>query len=198
MSTILLTCTNCGVDFEKTKAEYQRRLAKMPDSANFFCTRSCVAKYHNRTSPTGSKNQHPQFHGTKGNAFGQKHDKYLSWYIQRCSNDRRFARLVLEDKQALGDAMARQWEIQDGRCVYTGVLLSRRLYDGSCGERNPFYVASLDRIDNSKSYTVGNIQWVSLAMNLARNKIPDCEFREYVEVVTVINKKTQHPGDQSW
>jgi len=38
--------------------------------------------------------------------------------------------------------------------------------------------ASFDRIDSSKSYEVGNIQWVHTMVNMAKNKYPQEKFIE--------------------
>ena len=53
-----------------------------------------------------------------------------------------------------------QFLAQDRRCALTGV----RLTFGD-GVRDPARTASLDRIDSSKGYVLGNFQWVSKPIN---------------------------------
>ena len=36
--------------------------------------------------------------------------------------------------------------------------------------------ASLDRIDSSKGYIPGNVQWVHKKINMMKNRLPDSEF----------------------
>lgn len=39
--------------------------------------------------------------------------------------------------------------------------------------------ASLDRIDSSKDYTIGNVQWIHKSINLMKNVIPQDIFVEW-------------------
>lgn len=72
-------------------------------------------------------------------------------------------------------------EREDGRCAVTKISLELRNRNGKTRQSNPFLIASLDRIDNSLFYQEGNVQWISVAMNFARNKIALDEFKEYLE-----------------
>lgn len=56
---------------------------------------------------------------------------------------------------------------QGGRCALTGLPLSFQRSDAT---------ASLDRIDSSKPYELGNIQWVHKTINLMKNALPQAEF----------------------
>lgn len=60
-----------------------------------------------------------------------------------------------------------QWEIQDGRCAYTGRVLT-------LGYKNTD--ASLDRKDNTKGYVVDNIQWVHKDINRMKNDMSEEAF----------------------
>jgi hypothetical protein len=63
----------------------------------------------------------------------------------------------------------------------------KRLYDGT---------ASLDRIDSSKGYTLGNIQWVHKWVNLMKQDMTDQEFIEWCKTITNFNtsKKSELPN----
>lgn len=50
--------------------------------------------------------------------------------------------------------------------------------------------ASLDRIDSSKGYEVGNIQWVHTMVNMSKNKYPQHEF---VRMCTAVAKTMGPP-----
>lgn len=59
------------------------------------------------------------------------------------------------------------WIRQDGKCIYTGSKLTPlSWHEGSKDKTN---TASLDRIDSSKGYIKGNIQFVSTIANYAKN-----------------------------
>lgn len=68
------------------------------------------------------------------------------------------------------------WEIQDGICAYTGKNI----------ELNKD--ASLDRIDSSKGYIQGNVQWVSWIVNRMKLNIPHDEFIKICKDVAEYNK----------
>jgi len=60
-----------------------------------------------------------------------------------------------------------QWDSQGGRCPYTGIELILRPARKR-GGKDP-YQASVDRIDSSLGYTPGNIEFVALWVNYAKN-----------------------------
>ena len=63
------------------------------------------------------------------------------------------------------------WEQQHGICVYTGIQMQLPISEHESrvrGEKTPTQ-ASLDRIDSSKGYVKGNVEFVCLAVNYAKN-----------------------------
>lgn len=89
-----------------------------------------------------------------------------------------------DKRHEFAQALLEQWEEQRGRCAYSGLALTRRPPIGKqCTEKNPFLIASVDRIDCSKGYEPGNVQWVSHAMNQARSNVSDEDFREFLKVL---------------
>lgn len=56
------------------------------------------------------------------------------------------------------------WDLQGRKCAYT----ARSLPD--------INKASLDRIDSSKGYTLGNVEWVHKDVNLAKQRLDRVEF----------------------
>lgn len=77
------------------------------------------------------------------------------------------------------------WEIQKGVCPFTGWEL--RLPRGSEGwtPKNPLSStsASLDRIDNSKGYLQGNVRFIAVIANYARNNFPDQAVFDFCNAV---------------
>jgi len=62
------------------------------------------------------------------------------------------------------------WERQGGRCTLTGWSLSQAVNDLRRG--------SIDRIDSSKGYIKGNIQFVAWIVNAAKGKFSQSDFVE--------------------
>lgn len=67
-----------------------------------------------------------------------------------------------------------QWHRQKGICPYSGRTLT--LPKTSADVRNPNYNASVDRIDSSKGYVRGNIQWVLTAVNFMKQNVGHDDF----------------------
>lgn len=74
---------------------------------------------------------------------------------------------------------------QDKMCAMTGVELNMVLNYRDESNKN---TASLDRIDNSKGYIPGNLQWVHKIVNIMRNKLSIDEFIEWCILVVDFSK----------
>lgn len=75
------------------------------------------------------------------------------------------------------------WEAQNGRCRYTGwsLVLPR---SGTWEPGVPDALkASLDRVDSTKGYVLDNVQFISLAANLAKNNFSESEFLTFCQAV---------------
>jgi len=64
--------------------------------------------------------------------------------------------------------LARLWEEQEGRCALTGWTMQLEPSDSTSPNQ-----ASLDRIDNQKGYIRGNVRFLCLMANYARNQFDD-------------------------
>lgn len=76
------------------------------------------------------------------------------------------------------------WEVflkQNGRCALTGMTLTFATIAEQ--KRGLVQTASLDRIDSSKGYVEGNVQWVHKDVNCMKNDIPQERFIEYCKLV---------------
>ena len=71
---------------------------------------------------------------------------------------------------------------QNGECKYTKI----KLYfpEGSTGG-----TASLDRIDSSKGYIEGNVQWVHATVNTMKSDLTEEEFKKYCKLITDNNEE---------
>ena len=69
------------------------------------------------------------------------------------------------------------WELfvrQDRKCAITGLELE--LAKNNTDHRTGNYTASIDRIDNSRGYTIDNVQWVHKRVNVMRGNMSMDEF----------------------
>jgi hypothetical protein len=75
------------------------------------------------------------------------------------------------------------WVSQHGKCPFTGVELVLKRWDKFVHENRGIFMASLDRKDNKKGYIKGNIQFVSLMINYAKNRYSDDDVIEFCKTI---------------
>lgn len=161
--TVTLICLQCKKSYEKDRREHNRQMRK--DNTNTFCSLSCSASHRNIESDIGNK--------MKGNlriGGDNRTDEFspFRYYMRTAVKRRHECDFDLEYLKEL-------WEQQKGRCAYTGISLRTRNHKTGHALID---VASLDRIDSSKGYLKGNVQFISTALNLAKSNLPDSEFRQ--------------------
>ena len=78
---------------------------------------------------------------------------------------------------------------QDRKCAYSGldIFFSRDNIEHTMGE----YTASLDRVDNSLGYIVGNVQWLHKRINIMKGNMQEREFLDFCEAITYQNKSQE-------
>lgn len=122
----------------------------------------------------------PQFH-----AIRQKHGKLAAftgfgeiygsrWAGWRIGAEKRGLTFEVTVEEGWG-----LFEEQQRRCALSGIELTF----GNSINRN--ITASLDRIDSSKGYSLGNVQWVHKRINLMKSSLSDEEFRAWCHRVTM-------------
>lgn len=70
------------------------------------------------------------------------------------------------------------WKRQGGRCPFTGWKLRLPASTRGWDEKHPMN-ASLDRIDCSRGYVKGNVRFVAVMANLARQEFTDKDVRDF-------------------
>jgi hypothetical protein len=74
---------------------------------------------------------------------------------------------------------------QNGLCALSGIKI---YFTHICNKQGLVYqTASLDRIDSSKGYIVGNVQWVHKHINKMKMNLSDHDFINWCKVVTKYN-----------
>jgi hypothetical protein len=80
------------------------------------------------------------------------------------------------------------WDLfvaQGGRCALSGATLKFR---NRSTRADDCAYASLDRIDSSDTYRVGNVQWVSIEVNMAKQRMSNTEFVDLCKRVSDYNE----------
>lgn len=75
---------------------------------------------------------------------------------------------------------------QNGKCALSSVDISLTL--SRTKNKTAEITASPDRIDSSKGYHVGNVQWIHKDINFMKSNMPEDEFIHWCELI-YLNKK---------
>lgn len=171
---IKLICKYCNESFFREKGEVNRNKKA---GRKTFCGRACARAYENKTNPN---------HNTDHLDSSNRRDEYTPyrWYMKVINNKNRSKKTKNLDLEYLKNL----YESQKGICPLTGWKLvlpnSTKGFKGKMDIKR----ASLDRIDNSIGYVRGNVRFVSVMANWARNECND--FQLFKFCMAVVNNST--------
>lgn len=173
---ITFICDNCGCEAQKPQSEYNRNIKL---GRKNFCCRECSCKYRNnlyKDNPTDKQLQSQQ--QIKRYAGNRKDEwtpyRYTLRNALKCFKE---CNLTLEYLKQI-------WEQQDGICPYTGLKLYLPTWKKVGNAEQMWCRASLDRIDSSKGYVVGNVQFISTPINLMKSTMSDLETKQYLKLIS--------------
>ncbi len=164
-SSVLITCNQCKQEFEKRAAEVRR---SEQIGRPHYCSLRCSGLANRHQLPVSS-------YAIQKHA-ANKADEYTGFreHLRRCRKRDQEVNITLSDLKA-------QWEKQEGRCPYTGLQLVQPSYT----QRNDVKAtASLDRIDATKGYVLGNIQFVSMSINYAKSTLSHQEMVDLCRIIS--------------
>lgn len=170
-----IICNYCGDKVLKDLSEWKRNLEKGRDT---FCSIGCsVADRHKKgildSKTIFEKHLRDLPRGDSLSPF-RYHLNNIKKHIKKRKNVKEFD-ITLEDLQS-------QWEKQNGICPYTGIKMENSYTMNRVPKLSPFR-ASLDRIDNSKGYILGNIEFVSYMAQIGKNRFSKEEFIDFCKQV---------------
>lgn len=168
---ITLTCSYCKKSFERILSEHKKSIKRHKNHV-ICCSCSCRVNYLNQIT---RRDINTPFRRMFYHAFHSRRKRI------GCS-------ISLDD-------VRKQWEKQKGICPYTGLAMilpttsKKALY---CPR-----LASMDRIDSSKSYEKGNIQIVCISMNYAKNSFSDAQIKQFIQEVRQVNPSVHQDTPES-
>ena len=161
MGVIQVKCYQCDLLFDRRIADYNRTKRQ---KQRHFCSRSCSAIYRNKHFPNS---------GNPANLnIGSDLDKYSPFrYFINAAKRRRSEHPDKDRYQEIDitlDYLLKLWGEQRGICPYSGhdMVLPPKMG----ANRSSPLCASLDRIDPSKGYIQGNVQFVTQFVNFGKNR----------------------------
>lgn len=148
---ISLVCNECGGSFDKELKEYTRRMKNSPTCV-FFCSKKCSSK----------KRQCDEYSPFR---------TFLSLARKNAKSKRLKINVDLEYLKTV-------WENQNGLCFYTQIPMT--LFPSRHKTEFRPDCPSLDRMDSSKGYVKGNVRFVCLSINYARNRFQENDFVNFL------------------
>ena len=175
-----LICGKCETSFQRDKKEVARQ--RRNGRKIFYCNLACGAAANESARKASGydysvrtavllENKGPGRARDQFSCFRE----YLRRARRRSVQDGIEATITLED-------LSQQWEKQGGRCPYTGWPLTLHAVVSAKTARSP-NVASLDRIRTAEGYVAGNIQFVAMIANFAKNNFSEDALLEFCRAV---------------
>lgn len=164
---ITINCDHCGISFEKPISEYKRNMSL---NKHNFCSRSCCAKFlvADKLPLTGNLEALKKANLANKKIYKNRPELQFSYYLRNCKRRFKECTITLTD-------LYNQWNAQFGICPYSGIKLNLASYTKN--HNAPLDTASVDRIDSTKGYIPGNIQFVSTAINYMKCTLSDSDTR---------------------
>jgi hypothetical protein len=149
-----------------------------------FCSKVCSLKYGHLVRPNTSRSNRYDISKHSGN----REDLFTPYKYTFNTCKRRYKEfsITMED-------LKDQWELQKGTCPYSKMLLELPVYNK---KTHPSIRASLDRIDSSKGYIKGNIQFVSTLINFMKSNLSHYETLDFIDNL-VKNYNSCYQEDQT-
>lgn len=171
------TCGQCKIT--KDISEFHKDKAKKLGVRGIckICSKEISYKYYLKNSE-GIRKRTSIYAKSYTPKFNREIDSRLRNLCTKAKSRTKEFNLVDADLLAL-------WGKQDGRCAYTKLPL--------LATANQFNTVSLDRVDSSKGYVVGNIQLVCAAINKMKQEYSEEMFILFCLLVTQNNKLSESP-----
>lgn len=110
-----------------------------------------------------------------GDHYPKKHREFRYFYNLINRSNRKACFVTIED-------LIEVWNKQNGICPYSKIKLNLPTHSNP-NPNEPYYMASVDRIDSSKPYTKDNIQFVSRTMNYAKNSMTHEQTINFLKLI---------------
>lgn len=169
--SVTIICDYCGKEFSKPESEYKRNIKL---GRHNFCSRSCCGKHIGTLGIPRTQAQLNSMRAIK-NYSGNRNDKFSPFreILRTVRNRCKEFNLDLP-------YLAELWNTQNGICPYTKLKLILPTWNNNPDIR---YRASLDRIDSSKGYIKGNVQFVATPINYLKGTMSDKDTKSYLREI---------------
>lgn len=183
MKKIEVICSTCGLTVLKSTSEYNRKVKA--GKREFYCNNVCsglAAKNVSRIKSIKRETAHlSKYTLNKLDEFSD-----FRWYMKVMKNSNR--KHKTNDFDVDLEYLKTLWESQNGICPFSGQKMILRTHTNCVSESTNPYTASIDRINSEVGYIKGNIRFVSIMANWARNRFTDTQLIEFCKSVSNHNR----------
>ncbi len=180
--TVTVKCHFCNNDVKKFKNEYDRKIRK---GTKFYCNLSCASKDNPilvENAKLVKENPYESYKRLISSPnFKFKTKDELSPFRIYLNKVKQRLKSFHSDKELTIDEiyLKEVWDGQNGICPYTNLKMELRDYSNPSIPTS----ASLDRIDSSKGYIRGNIEFVCMSINFAKNDFSKDEIVKFIKQI---------------
>lgn len=184
MKKVKIICTECNQEHYIRKGDYDRKIRTKQH--RFYCSSSCAAKVGNRIYP----NKLGKYKGNISQLKGYENNRLDEFSPFKYHANK--ARSRSKQKGYITDItieyLKQLWEKQNGTCPYTKIKMeiSRTSTDKDI-KKTPIK-ASLDRIDPSKGYIKGNVEFVCYCVNVMKNDFTKEQMMNFINQIKSVIK----------
>ncbi len=182
MKIVTLTCEHCKKEFDRPLKEYNRNIKR--GMIRNFCGLSCFAHVRNASLPKEfwqnlykKRNKKPCRNLDPMSPFRS--------FLKKCKSRKKDYNLDLEYLKEV-------WDKQEGICPYTKIKMLIPKSTSDSIKCNSLKKASLDRINSDFGYIKGNVEFVCLFINLAKNSFTKKETEEFI--IEILNSSVKNGG----
>lgn len=183
---IELKCKCCQKSFNQPKKEYDRQTKR--GRTNFYCSRSCAAmKNESLIKNKNFAKENPDFISKALIEFKNKYPNKKWTRVDEFTPFKYFIRKAKTRNKEKGSLLTnlsvqylkKLFEFQKGICPYTGIKMELRDTTNNLHLKKSIIQASLDRTDSSQGYIEGNVEFVCLGVNYAKNGFSKQETMDF-------------------
>ena len=182
MNKVTWECGNCGIEFGYHKPEYNRQIKK--GRTTFYCSLKCASK--RKQNIEHIKKVAKPFKGGENKIVTEEGfiKASMKEFLRRIKNRAKNKPERFADYDVTIEDLIEVWNKQSGQCVHTKSKLVLPKFP-EYTKANSNYKASIDRIDSSKGYVKGNIQFISDMMNQFKSNVSNEEVEEFLNIIKI-------------
>jgi hypothetical protein len=170
----VVICAQCLTSFERKRSLHLYELSL--GRTRFNCSPKCAAEAcKGRRDRRKAKAKQPK-------PFQNEKSKF-KWYVNRATARRQHGEHNLDPTY-----LQEVWQSQNGTCPFTGWKLVLPYSCNGWEDKHTPESASLDRINNDIGYVRGNVRFIALMANLARQRFEDSDVIRFGEAIHNTNK----------